>query len=62
MREVCLVAAFTDMLWKVKSSDKIILTFPTKGTTKIDINNLKMIIIDANDFETAFSGIWSYRE
>ena len=59
---MCLVAALTDLLYKVKSTDKIILAFPPRGSSKIDINNLKISVIDANDFKTAFSGLWAYRE
>lgn len=46
----------------MKTTDKIILTFPPKGATKIDINNLRVSQVDAQDFSTAFSGIWANRE
>lgn len=55
------MAAITDVLWKVKSSDKIILAFPPKGASKIDVNNLRINMIDANDFPTAFAGVWANR-
>jgi hypothetical protein len=57
-----LVAAITDLLFKVKSTDKITLALPPKGANKIDPNNLRINIIDANDFPTAFAGIWPNRE
>mgnify|MGYP002784082190 CR=1 FL=1 len=59
---MCLVAAITNMLWKVKSSDKFFLAFPPKGASKVEINNLRTTIIDANDFVSAFAGIWSARD
>lgn len=46
----------------MKTTDKITLTFPPKGATKIDINNLRVSQVDAQDFSTAFSGIWANRE
>lgn len=45
---MCLVGAIADLLWKVHSSDKITLTFATKGASKIDINNLRTVVVDAS--------------
>jgi hypothetical protein len=59
---MCLAAAITDMLWKVKSTDKLILAFPPKGASKVEINNLRTTIIEANDFSSAFAGVWSVRD
>lgn len=56
------MVALTNLLWKIKSTDKLFLAFPPKGSSKIDINNLKIAIIDAPDFKTAFSGVWAFRE
>jgi hypothetical protein len=56
------VAAIANMLWKVKSSDKFYLAFPPKGASKVEISNLRTLIIDVNDFSTAFSAIWSVRD
>ncbi len=61
MRETALIAAITDMLWKVKSTDKIILAFSPRGASKIDVNNLRINMIDANDFPSAFAGVWANR-
>ena len=59
---MALVAAITNLLWKVKSSEKITLVFPPKGATKIDINNLRVVSFDANNFNTAFSAVWANRD
>ena len=56
-----MVAAITDILYKVKSDDKITLAFLPKGATKSDVNNLRINVIDANNVETAFSGVWMNR-
>jgi hypothetical protein len=50
------------MLWKVKSTDKFLLAFPPKGASKVEISNLRTVTIDANDFTSAFAGIWSVRD
>ena len=50
------------MLWKVRSSDKITLAFATRGANKIDINNLRVLVIDANEFSTAFAGVWACKD
>lgn len=42
-----LVGAIADLLWKVRSSEKITLAFPPKGATKIDLNNLRVVTFDA---------------
>lgn len=51
------------MLFKVKSTDKIILALPPKSFsgTKIDLSNLRLVTIDASTFPQAFEGIWSHR-
>lgn len=59
---MCLAAAITDMLWKVKSADKFLLAFPPKGASKVEISNLRTTVIDATDFASAFAGIWSIRD
>lgn len=59
---MALVGAIANILWKVKSSEKITLAFPPKGASKIDINNLRVLTFDANDFRTAFSGLWVSRD
>ncbi len=51
----------TDILYKLKSDDKITLAFLPKGSTKSDVNNLRINVIEANTFETAFSGVWLNR-
>lgn len=53
----------TDMLFKVKSTDKIILALPSKSFsgTKIDLSNLRLVSIDASCFSQAFEGIWNHR-
>ena len=43
-----LVGAIADLLWKVRSSEKITLTFAPKGANKIDINNLRAVTFDAS--------------
>lgn len=50
------------MLWKVKSTDKIHLAFPPKGASKVEISNLRTVVIEANDFAAAFAGVWSSRD
>ena len=42
----------TDLLMKVKSSDKIYLVVPPSvfSGSKIDFNNLKLVTIEAQDF------------
>ena len=59
---MALVGAITNLLWKVKSSERITLAFPPKGANKIDINNLRIVTFDANNFNTAFSGVWASRD
>ena len=59
---MALVGALANLLWKVKSSEKITLAFPPKGANKIDINNLRVLTFDANDFNTAFAGLWVNRD
>lgn len=62
VREMALVGAIADLLWKVKSSDKVTLTFPPKGAFKIDVNNLRVTFVDAHSFEAVFAGVWANRE
>lgn len=52
-----------DLLMKVKSSDKIYLVVPPSvfSGSKIDFNNLKLVTIEAPDFEKAFEGVWMNR-
>jgi hypothetical protein len=50
------------MLWKVKTGDKIYLAIPNSGASKVDINYLRIITIQAIDFVAAFEGIWSYKD
>jgi hypothetical protein len=56
------VAAITNLLWKVKSTDKITLAIPARGASKVDIATVRVISIEANDFPTAFSGLWPLRD
>lgn len=44
IREVSLVAAITDVLFKVKTTDKFTLAFPPRGATKTDINSLRIVM------------------
>jgi hypothetical protein len=54
------VAAIADMLFKVRTGDKIILALPPKSFsgTKIDLSNLRLVGIDASTFAQAFEGVW----
>lgn len=56
------MAAITNLLWKVKSSDKINLGFPVKGASKVDLASIRLVSLEANDFSTAFAGVWMFRD
>ena len=56
-REICLVAALTDLLMKVKNSNKLILIIPASQNlvgTKFEPGNCLQVIVDASGFQTAF--------
>ena len=59
-----MVAAFVDILMKVKSSDKIYLVIPPSISftgAKIDYSSLKIVAIEATDFVKVFESLWQYR-
>ena len=56
LRENCLVAAITDMLFKSRSSDKIVLALPPKSFAglKLDISSFRIVTLETSTFSQTY--------
>ena len=61
-REVSLVAAIANLLWKVRSSDRIVMVFPPRGAIKVDVGSLRMVPMEVMSFEAVFGAVWAWRD